>query len=75
MRISESQSKIVFRDFARPIHNGKGRVDLKSIIKTHGVNSRVSTALKTGQIDIISNKVQTTLKRLDEEHVSTQERI
>ena len=64
MRISESQSKIIFRDFAIPVHNGKGRVDLKSLIKTVP-GSRAGTKL-SGEIDIVSHKVQTTLKKVDE---------
>ena len=62
MRISESQNKIVFRDFAVPVHNGKGRVDPKSLVKTSTGGSRIrSRPGGSQQVDIISNKVQTTL--------------
>ena len=73
MRISESANKIVFRDFAVPIHNGRGKVDMKSLIKSQP-GSRVVSNLG-GRCDIITNTVQTTLKQVDEKNDAKQEKI
>ena len=77
MRVSESQSKIVFRDFAVPVHHGKGKVNLKSLIKTQPPGSRVESTLSSGvpPVDIITNHIQTTLKQVDEKNASKQEKI
>ena len=69
MRISESLSKIVFRDFAVPKHNGKGRVDLKSLIKTQPGSRGVSSNL-LNKVDIITSHVQTTLNQVDDANAS-----
>ena len=73
MRITESQQKIVFRDFAVPVHNGRGKVDLKTLIKTQPGTRAGSNLI--GRRDIISNTVQTTLDSVDEKNNAKQEKI
>ena len=66
--IKMSQSKIIFRDFSVPVHHGKRRLQRTE------VGSRANSTVKD-HVDIISNKVQATLKTIDQEKMTKQERI
>lgn len=57
MRVSESQNKIVFRDFSVPSHHGRGKVNRSTFLKTLPGTRKASPRHTRENVDIISSHV------------------
>ena len=72
MRIQESQSKITFRDFSKPVHNGKKKFDVGSSLHSRSLSK--DKGIKT-DIDLISHKVQSHSVERQSQFLKAQEKV